>query len=172
MLAARNWSRATLITGALRHPTGPRYRESVTILERAHSPFFLKSERYCARPISVSHWSASVNSPLFPVPAASISSFPRERTMERAKNTPESTVDHRAIARGVHLQRGNGTSRTWAIGRSAHWVAISRRGRSAQRRPRRSHEPLDPVIDERQLGPGAACYVGRRVTRRGRLEVR
>lgn len=24
--------------------------------------------------------------------------------MERAKNTPDSTVDHRAIARGVHLQ--------------------------------------------------------------------
>jgi len=52
----------------------------------------------------VSHWSASVSSPLLPVPAASINSLPRDKTVERARNTPDSTVDHRAIAHVVHLR--------------------------------------------------------------------
>jgi len=111
-------------------------------------PFFLKSGRYCARPISVSHWSASVSSPLLPVPAASINSFPRERTMERAKNTPDSTVDHRAIARGVHLQRGKGTSRT------GDRSAIGSRFFGGTPPQIRSHEsPRNPIIDNR-TAPG------------------
>lgn len=69
-----------------------------------HLPIFLNNGRYCARPISTSHWSASVNSP-FLLPEVSINSFPRDSTMERAKKTPDSTVDHRAIACGAHLQR-------------------------------------------------------------------
>lgn len=130
-------------------------------------PFFLKSGRYCARPISESHWSASVSSPLLPVPAASISSFPRERTMERAKNTPDSTVDHRAIARGVHLQRRRGTSSTGDRSRLAESRLLGGRSRRSRRifrailSPTPDRRARDRVLTSKLTGYAAGLEVRR-----------
>lgn len=76
--------------------------------------------------------------------------------MERAKNTPDSTVDHRAIAREVHLQQRRGTSSTIDRLPSRDFSADNQRKIT---RDNLTEFPRDLISDRPTDGPDAACYV-------------